>query len=263
MIYGDSGQAIQDRPWPDFERWNVLFEALCSIRGFAAVNDLAHAYCGRTRGHTQRDLDAAARSINNWRSGSHAPSARNLAILAQILDVTSDPVLNEAWHTLYRKAKDQTEAVSGPPGAPPRDSSWTTTVFRGGRRHFVFIIAAAVVVAAFVSVLAAWHAGSQASETSQRPIPFRPKVILKVGQSAVIHGYRASCGKPAPDKDATTSRFPSKIEVGILAAGDIGVRYSRHCGGDTPAREVIFHSERVGSEKIELFGDVIAITVTP
>ena len=218
MVSENPEQAVENRSWSDFEQWNVLFEALCRLRGFAAVNDLAQVYCRRTRRHTQRDLDAAARSINNWRSGSHAPSARNLAVLAQLLDVASDPALDEAWHTLYRRAKGEPEFVSGVAAAVPPDGSWTTKLFRGEQRRFAYGIAAAAVAFAFVSGFAFWYSDSQAPATAstaskKRLIPFRRTVTLSVGQSTVIHGHRADCGRPAPDKDLPRPYSPRRSEL--------------------------------------------------
>ncbi len=261
MIYENRPKATEILQWSDFEHWNALFGALCANQGLGSVNDLAHVYCDNTGRRSQRDLDAAVRNINNWRKGSHTPSAKNLAILADILNVASDPALNEAWRTLYVKAKCQPEFDSNETVTVRSRNSRMTTLFRGEHRRIAFVIGTLIVTAASVSGFTAWHASSQASVTSERPIAFRSKVTLKVGQSVVIHGYRAGCGKPAPDRESTTSKFPPKIGVGTLTAGDTGVRYSRHCKGDTPAREVIFHAERVGSEMIELFGDAITLTV--
>jgi len=266
MMSGNLEQVAKNQPWSDFEQWNMLFEALCETRGFTAVNDLAHAYCRRMRRQTQRDLDAAVRSINNWRAGSHAPSARNLAVLAQILEVSSDPALHEAWQTLYRRAKGQPNTASSVTAQAPSRDSRITTLVRGMRWRRPFLIAVSALVVAFVVGYAFRSAGDRvtasASAEPQQLIPYRPTVILAVGQRAVIHGYRAECGRPAPDKDETTSILPSKIGIGTLIAGNTGVRYSRHCGGNTPAREVILHAEHAGSDKIELFGDVISIAVT-
>ena len=266
MISGNPEQAAENRSWSDFEQWNVLFETLCGLRGFATANDLAQVYCRRTRRQTQRDLDTAARSINNWRSGSHAPSARNLAILAQLLDVASDPALDEAWHALYRKAKDQTELASGAARTSRFDGSWMAALIQVGQGHLVSILAVLVTLAAFVSGFAFWYIATETpaavSARSRSLIPFRRTVILSVGQSAVVHGHRGDCGGPAPDKESTTAILPSKIGIGTLTAGGIGMRYSRRCNGLTPAREVILHAKRVGSEQIELFDDVITVAVT-
>ena len=257
-------QTVENPSWSHFEQWNELFEELCRRRGFAAANDLAQVYCRRTRRQTRRDLDATVRNINNWRSGSHAPSARNLAILGQLLDVTSDPSLDKAWHTLYRRTKREPGSVATTAEIASSHSSRISAIFRGQWRK-VLAIAAVSVTAALVGGLSAWEGGSPspatASAPSQHLISFRRTIVLSLGESTIIHGHRGDCGAPPPDKATTTAMLPTDLGIGVLSAGNVGTRYSRHCGGLTPAREVILRAERVGSAKIELFDDVITVAV--
>ncbi len=96
---------------------------------------------------------------------------------------------------------------------------------------------------------------------SSAPKPqYKRDVTLSVGQSTVIHGARGECGEAPPDWEEVVRGLPLSL-TGSYSDGGLGVRWSRSCGGPTPARAVKFTAEKAGSEQIVLYGDPINITV--
>lgn len=89
-------------------------------------------------------------------------------------------------------------------------------------------------------------------------IPFHKSIDLKVGQSIIVHGYRGECGKRPANVDPKRTRG---TKLGVLSNGKWGVTKSRHCGGWTPAVEVIFTAKKKGRETIEVFGEKIKVKV--
>jgi hypothetical protein len=52
-----------------------------------------------------------------------------------------------------------------------------------------------------------------------------------------------------------------ELEIGTWADGRVGTRYSRKCGGPTPARGIVFKATKAGAAKIDLYGDPVRIEV--
>lgn len=102
---------------------------------------------------------------------------------------------------------------------------------------------------------AALMTGSTAAfADSSNKIPFNPAVEMKVGQTAVIAGYRGECGKRPEGVDPNRTR---DTKLGTLSNGRWGVVRSRACNGWTPAVEIRFTAKRRGRETIETrFGNV-------
>jgi hypothetical protein len=94
-------------------------------------------------------------------------------------------------------------------------------------------------------------------------IKFNREITLRVGESAVIHGYRGNCGRPAPSVPDTAALLPQNLAIGQLSVGTVGVRYSRQCEGVTPARRIIFTANKTGTQAVRLLGDDLTIAVTP
>lgn len=104
--------------------------------------------------------------------------------------------------------------------------------------------------------------GLMTSSVVAQNIPFSPNVSVRVGQSVVLKGVRGSeCGKPAL-AFRQLSQLP-KSSLGSLSDGGVGTTQSRACGGATPARAIKFTAQKVGSEQLTIYDDVINITVTP
>ncbi len=92
---------------------------------------------------------------------------------------------------------------------------------------------------------------------AQATIDYEKRVTLKVGQSAVIYGYRGDCGK-APA--AGQVELPA-TNTGTLSLGKLGMTNSNNCGGRTPAVEIIFTATTPGRETFELNGDQVSVRV--
>lgn len=251
--------------WDDHGRWSRLFDAVCDAAELDSASELALLFCQHTGRLTQRDLETAARNIGNWRNGSHLPSSRNFRILTQILNVSQDPGLSDTWHSLYEHERalrkegsgvgDQEPPASRQEGRAPGMIGWLSSI------ALVCISVASLAVA-----LAFWPDKYTltvgAEDVKENHIPYERRIKLRVGESAVIHGHRGACGQAAPEVEKTEKRLPTNLQTGVLSAGRTGVRYSRHCKGETPAREVIMNAKRAGSDSITIFGDTIDITVT-
>jgi hypothetical protein len=95
------------------------------------------------------------------------------------------------------------------------------------------------------------------ADTSNQ-IAYRESLTLKVGEAAVVYGYRGDCGALPV---AGQVRVPA-LKTGALSIGKPGVRESRRCNGITPAYEIIFTATAPGRESFELQGDRIRVVVT-
>ena len=113
-----------------------------------------------------------------------------------------------------------------------------------------------------------------ASETvdAQNRISFKKDVQLEVDQSVVVYGMRARCSDPRPPEPnrplppesrlaKIAERLNAKTTLGKFSFGKIGVRWSGRCKGDVYAIETIFTATKKGQEAVELYGDVVNITV--
>lgn len=84
-------------------------------------------------------------------------------------------------------------------------------------------------------------------------------VTLRVGQSAVISALTGKCGRLPTAADRKIIR----ARTGIVSYGREGTHKNRACGGLTPAVEMVFTADRVGSEMLSLNGQPVRILVTP
>lgn len=112
---------------------------------------------------------------------------------------------------------------------------------------------------AVLGVVLAGGAGSFGAVAQE--IPYRKTITLKVGETAVIHGARGECGKPAPEWSQVIRKLPP-VALGSFSDGGLGERKSRSCGGPTPARAIRFTATKAGAEQILVEQDPITITVT-
>jgi hypothetical protein len=93
---------------------------------------------------------------------------------------------------------------------------------------------------------------------SNNIIPFNKKIELQVGQSMIVNGYRGECGKRPDNVNRKKTRA---TKHGVLSIGKWGVTKSRHCGGLTPAVEIIFKATKPGRETIEVSGSKVKVVV--
>lgn len=94
---------------------------------------------------------------------------------------------------------------------------------------------------------------------AEQMIPIARAVTLRVGDSAVVSSLAGRCGRLPTPVQMPQVRF----KTGHLGYGAAGMRRVLSCGGPTPAVEVIFIADTPGSEVITLYGDRIAVRVTP
>jgi hypothetical protein len=92
--------------------------------------------------------------------------------------------------------------------------------------------------------------------SAQTDIKYLESLSLKVGQSAVIYGYRGDCGQ-LPARNAVA--LPP-LATGTLTVGKQGIKDSGRCGL-TPAVEIIFTATAPGRESFEVQGDKITVRV--
>jgi len=92
---------------------------------------------------------------------------------------------------------------------------------------------------------------------SSKGIEYDESVSVKVGQSAVIYGFRGDCGKKPKTSEI---RLPT-LQTGTLSFGKIGQTRSNRCGGLTPAVEIVFTGGSKGRESFELNGDPFIVRV--
>ncbi len=106
--------------------------------------------------------------------------------------------------------------------------------------------------------LAAFILATPAAANPDNIIPLRKSVTLSVGQSVIVHGFRGDCGKRPANVDPKRTR---DTKLGVLSVGRWGVTKSRHCGGMTPAIEVIYKALKKGRETIDVRGEKIKVRV--
>ncbi|BBE71174.1 hypothetical protein [Oharaeibacter diazotrophicus] len=94
-------------------------------------------------------------------------------------------------------------------------------------------------------------------------VNWQPRVLLGVGQKAVVHGIRnETCGRAAPSFAAIKASLP-KPKFGVFSDGGAGWRYSGRCNGFVPARGIAYTAKKTGVETFFLEGDQIEVTVRP
>lgn len=248
----------------EYDTWYLLFNALCDANGCAETYELAHRICKNGGKSTQRDVESSARNIVNWQNGSNVPNRKNFRILSTVLKINQDKELLAVWNKLYSDAKNPTESENDFATAEKSETSSQNLFGIEKRKAFGMAIGALLIL---ISGLA-WFLDSYLF--TPKPIPqnwkdnyvsWQKQVSLKVGEEIVVHGFRSRCGQIPPDAEEAKSRFPKSLKTGKLLAGGMGVRFSRHCKGTTPIREVIFKAERPGTEIFTVFGDDIKVTV--
>ncbi|UYN95650.1 MAG: hypothetical protein KIT25_01495 [Enhydrobacter sp.] len=262
--------------------WHTLFDALCLERGHLDNSRLASAYCSFTRKSTQSSYETALKNLNNWRQGVHAPSRRNFRILTLLLEVEGmDGEVQELWNRLYGDVQRRRPAVEEEGNAEEGDAGdaadppSATTGTSGRRSGWKPAIAAAVLLlgaASFVGLTVAedWWRPVDASKLPGAPridmtgqhIFNRELTVLKVGESAVIHGKRGRCAEQPVSWEETFQGLPN-LSTGVWSNGGVGYRVSRSCGGPTPARAVVFTATRPGEDRFMLYEDPVVIRVEP
>lgn len=93
------------------------------------------------------------------------------------------------------------------------------------------------------------------------PIPYNPKITMKVGQTVTLKGVRTECdGTRAPRFDSIKRRFP-RVGIGEFRDGGAGTVLSDRCRKEVPARGVLFKATKSGRATFKLYKDSFDITV--
>jgi len=241
-----------------FERWHLLFDALCRERGHHNNATLASELCARSGRNRREDFEAAKKQLRTWRSGRRLPLKRNVAALAQILEIDSDPELKRKWLQLYRREHamrggiEQIEHVGSPA------VSLSTRGWIPARRGLVF---AGLALAGGLGVALSSVAGKRPVVQPDLPIVnFEGLVRVPTGAGVLVHGQPGDCDGAPPDWVKIAGEMPAS-DLGKFADGGLARKVVRRCAGERVVRAVRFTGIEPGTDGVRLFGDYIRIDV--
>lgn len=251
--------------WNRLNHWHELLNAVCLDQGHQNNTELAYQFCQKQGKTSQKNTEAAARNLSNWRSGANLPSRTNLRTLTEILKISENSEFQNHWFGLYKKANQR--------GAYQRVEVSNTNI--ENRNVFVFlgdqnwkVTALLLTVFAVIIIGAFWLLTPPSLRITDQErmelnnIPWRKHVSLHVGEEAVVHGKRGNCGELPKSPEKILAALPKHLTTGILRTGELGMRTSRRCEGPTPAREIIFRGLYPGKETFFLYGDDVTVIVT-
>jgi hypothetical protein len=242
--------------WDSFEQWHDLFDALCIERGYLDNSELATVLCGVANKNEQLNYHATMKNLGNWRRGLHIPSRKNFLALTKVLAVKSAEEAEAAWFRLYAEARKPVKVADvglvAPVALGPMSAHWTQLLGVRAIASAIFCVACMLAVPFYLL--------GAASGNLSADVEYRRAISLRLGETSVVHGARSACGDAAPSWDHVRSKLPD-IEIGIWSDGGEGKRYSRACGGPTPARGVRFTATASGLKEIKLYGDPVSIHV--
>jgi len=249
--------------FPQYDCWHSLFNQVCEMGGFENTYKLAELICVETKKSSQKDMEAIARNICNWRNGSHTPHRKNFRILTNVLSIDQNKELFSTWNDLYSKEssrlKRKSRSVNYQTASHSRlDRHWNTNNMLSGIAFGILLTL--TFVAAYHFIFDQTYQKQTSSTWQNNVILWRKQASLKVGTQIVVHGYRGECGQSPSFSKQTNYSLPT-LKLGTLIIGNLGIRASQKCNGNTPAREVIFKAEHPGTETFSIFGDKITITV--
>lgn len=243
--------------WSDFDTWHKLFDALCNRRGWYGNKHPASDLCALDGKTTRQDFEAAKKKLRVWRTGQRLPRRRNLAALAQLLDVAGDPDLERRWLALYRDAlhPDHSGGSAGESGsafgsARPREARPVRNWMLAG---LALLLGSGVVYAAIAS-------GRQAAFLGLPQVSFEGHVRVPLGASHLIHGAIDACGAAPPDWEDFVADLPA-TSLGELSDGGLARKVARRCRDEVVVRGVRFTGLEPGTAELTLFGDYIRIDV--
>ncbi|APH73937.1 hypothetical protein [Aquibium oceanicum] len=239
-------------PWGHHQRWHELLDAVCIEEGhddnMALANDLS-AVSGNRSGEA---FEAALKNLRNWRNGTHLPQRRNFILLTKALHVDSHEGLKKHWTHLYAEARRDAKREPAHSRAVPSMRALPAATMLATIAVPMMIVGAGLVFIMGFEV--------SAQDGASADVEYRKAVSLKVGESIVVHGARGKCGEEPPVWEKVLPMLP-ELEIGHWSEGNIGTRYSRKCGGPTPARGIVLNATRSGQAEVTLFGDPVKIEV--
>ncbi len=243
--------------WKQYERWHDLCNAVCNAQGHLGNSELSFLLCKAQRKTEQKHIEAAARNLSNWRTGTNTPSKQNARLLADFFNINDDDVLSKQWWELYKRS--QSRSTSPYASNPATEGNRKKPVLK---RLTIAGIGVVVVISTFFLMRSSSDAASdQDAAMRLNNIPWTRNVSLHVGEEAVVHGKRGDCGQLPKAEDKIQKDLPNDLTTGVLTTGKLGMRTSRRCDGATPAREIVFKALYAGRETFFLYGDDVTVTV--
>ncbi|MEO3997668.1 hypothetical protein [Mesorhizobium sp. CAU 1732] len=237
----------------DVKAWHELFDALCNQRGWYDDKHLASALCTRFGKTKRQDFEAAKKKVRGWRAGRRLPLRRNLAALAQLLEVARDPGLERQWLELYRRAAAPNAAGVAPVVSQGADRSGLRIGGGWALAGMALLLGTGVVYAAVAN-------SRQAALAALPQVNFEGYVRIPVGASHLIHGALESCESDAPGWEEVVATLP-QTPYGAFSDGGIARKVVRRCGAEKLVRGVRFTGVAPGTAELRLFGDYIKVDV--
>lgn len=256
---------MEQQRYGHITRWNILLDELCHRAGFLDTASLAGRFCELANNGRQRDFETTIRNLNNWRSGRHIPRLRSLRVLEQVLKVDEDPELLDRWNALYRQASEaeEDEELSVRPEiqAAAGGTNWS-----GRYRNWLNREVAATGVLLFLLgmgtgalLMSDWRPWGLLPADAPL-VSYTPEFQIEVGESRIIHAERGDCGRLPRDWNGVAGALPAS-ETGIFSDGGLARRNSKFCGGETPARAIMFTAIQPGVEEFLIQGDFFRVVV--
>jgi hypothetical protein len=239
--------------WGDFDAWHELFDALCNRRGWYDDKHLASELCTRVGKTTRQDFEAAKKKVRAWRAGRRLPLRRNLAVLAQLLDVGNDPELERRWLELYRRAATPNASGVEPVASHGVDRSGIRIGGGWAMAGLALLLGSGVVYAAVAN-------SRQAALAALPQVNFEGYVRIPVGASHLIHGALESCESDAPGWEEVVATLP-QTPYGAFSDGGLARKVDRRCRAEKLVRGVRFTGIAPGTAELRLFGDYVKVDV--
>lgn len=237
-------------PWGSYRQWHELLDAVCIEEGHRDNMTLASEISAASGNRSGEAFEAALKNLRNWRSGTHLPQRRNFILLTKVLRVGSHDGLKEHWTRLYAEARRDSGREPAHPNEVPSEKRAPTAL--------MLTMFAVLIVGAGYLFKTGFDVAAQDGQSAD--VEYRKAVSLNVGDSIVVHGARGTCGEEAPAWEKVLAKLP-ELEIGRWSDGDVGTRYSRKCGGPTPARGIVLNATKAGQTEVMLFGDPVKIEV--
>ncbi|MCR4265605.1 hypothetical protein [Nitratireductor sp. ZSWI3] len=241
--------------WDQFETWHKLLDALCNRRGWYDNTQPAGELCAHLGKNRRQDFEAAKKKLRTWRSGQRLPLRRNLAALAQLLEVESDPKLERRWLTLYRLAQKQ-----GSDGSPASAADPAGAPANGMRLIQGWTMAGMALLFGSGLVFASVKSNREAAFRSLPTVNFEGRVRVPVGVSHLIFGALSGCDRRPPGWEQIAAEMPA-TSLGVFSDGGLAREVVRACGKEVIVRGVRFTGQRPGTDEIRLFGSYIKLDV--
>lgn len=258
MSYNKKIDADGLRKLLNMSDWHSLLSALCIRQGHVGNSELAYLFGRKTGKLSQKEAEAAARNLSNWRNGANLPSRANFQILTDILAVERTEELKKHWRLLYSSAL---QSKTLPRSSDTRSVSQIT--FFGGRIALSTLLFTGLFIGSVtLTILVVNWFTDEMRPLANNSIVWRKNVTMTVGHKIVVHGKKGACGKMPPSIENIMANLPKNLTTGRLVTGELGLRASNGCNGLTPAREIVFEALAPGRETFFLFENDINVRVT-